>query len=62
MNEFWFYGDFLIEVVDSSQYLGLKLSYTGQFSCTQKNLARRGLGAMYALRNNVTQLVDPECK
>ena len=31
MNDFWVYGDFLIEVVDYFQYLGLKLSYTGKF-------------------------------
>ena len=60
MNDFWFYGDFLIEVVDSFQYLGLKLSYTGKFSCAQQDLASRGLRAMYALRNNVSQLVDPD--
>ena len=42
---------FLIEVVDSFQYLGLKLSYTGKFSCAQQDLASRGLRAMYALRN-----------
>ena len=60
MNDFWFYGDFLIEVVDSFQYLGLKLSSCGKFSCAQQDLARRGLRAMYALRNNVSQLVDPD--
>ena len=58
MNDFWFNGDFLIEVVDSFQYLGLILSYTGKFLCAQKDLASRGLRAMYALRNNVSQLVD----
>ena len=60
MNDFWFYGDFLIEVVDSFQYLGLKLSYTGKFSCAQQDLASKGLRAIYALRNNVSQLVDPD--
>ena len=60
MNDFWFYGDYLIEVVDSFLYLGLILSYTGKFSCAQQDSASKGPRAMYALRNNVSQLVDPD--
>ena len=60
MNDFWFYDDFLKEVVDSFQYLGLILSYTGKFSCAQQDSASRGLRAKYALRINVSQLFDPD--
>ena len=49
-NDFWFYGDTNLEIVDVINYLGLDLSYTGKFSCTQRNIADRGLRAFYALK------------
>ena len=60
--DFWFSGPFLTKVVDSFQYLGLKLSYNGKLSCAQQDLASRGLRAIYASRNNLSQLVDPDVK
>ena len=40
-------------------FLGLNLSYTGKFSCTQRNIADRGLRAFYALKRDVHELVNP---
>ena len=57
MNDFWFYGDFLIEVVDSFQYLGPQLSYTGK--CTTRFSQQRSESNV-RLINNVSQLVDPD--
>ena len=42
-NDFWFYGDTKLEIVDVINYLGLNLSYTEKFSCTPRNIADRGL-------------------
>ena len=37
-NDFWFYGDTKLEIVDIINYLGLHLSYTGKFSCKEISL------------------------
>ena len=58
-NDFWFYGDSNLEIVDVINYLGLNLSYTGKLSCTRRNIADRGLGAFYALKHDVHELVNP---
>ena len=58
INDFWFYADFLIEVVNSFHYFALILSYTGKFSCARQYSASRGMRAKYTLRN----IVSPRCK
>ena len=58
-NDFWFYGDTKLEIIDVINYLGLNLSYTGKFSCTQRNIADRGLRAFCALKRDVHGLVNP---
>ena len=58
-NDFWFYGDTKLEIVDVINYLGLNLSYTGKFSCTQRNIADRGFRAFYALKRDVHEFVSP---
>ena len=41
-NDFWFYSDTILKIVDVIDYLGINLSYTGVFfSCTQRNIADR---------------------
>ena len=57
-NDFWFYGDTNLEIADGINYLGLNLSYTGKFSCTQRNIADRSLRAFYALKRDVHELVN----
>ena len=51
-NDFWFYGDIKLEIVDVITHLGLNLSYTGKCSCTQRNIADRGLRVFYALKRS----------
>ena len=57
-NNFRFYGDTKLEIVDVINYLGLTLSYTGKFSCTQRNIADMGLRAFYALKREAHELVN----
>ena len=56
---YYIYGDNKLEIVDVINYLGLNLSYTGKFSCTQRNIADMGLRAFYALKRDVHELVYP---
>ena len=59
-HDVFFYGDVILEVVATFSYLGVTLSSSGKFSCTQQNLADRGLRALYALRKEVHSLVNPD--
>lgn len=62
IENFWFYGDILIEVVTKFNFLGLELGSNGKFSCTQNDLANRGLRAMYALQRRIGELVYPDIR
>lgn len=55
----FFYGDVILEIVESFNYLGVTVSASGKFLCAQQNLADRGLRALYALQKEVYTLVNP---
>ena len=54
VNDYWFYGDTLLEVVEQFSFLGLILSSSGKFSVTQQDIANRGLRAMFALQSHMS--------
>ena len=43
IDDIWFYGDSILEVVVHHSYLGIMFSCTEKFSGTQQDLADRGL-------------------
>ena len=58
-NDVFFYGDQMLEIVGSFDYLGVNLATSGKLSCTQQNLADRGLRALFALQKEVRGMVNP---
>ena len=48
-NETWTYGDKDIEVVNSFNYLGVNLNYTGNFNLNMQTLHGKGIKAMSVL-------------
>ena len=60
LDDVWFYGDIILQLVESFSYLGVLLSSTGKFSCTQQDLADRGLRALFSLKRITYELIDPK--
>ena len=50
IDDIWFYGDSILEVVEHFSYLGIMFSSTGKFSGTQQDLADRELRALFQFR------------
>ena len=61
-HDHFFYGHDLLKVSESVSYLGLTLSSRGKFLLTQRNLADRGLKAVYKLLKDTHDLYDPDLK
>ena len=61
-HDHFFYGHDLLKVSESVLYLGLTLSSRGKFLLTQRNLADRGLKAVYKLLKDTHDLYDPDLK
>ena len=60
-NEFWLYNGEKLEVLNEFCYLGVILNYNGKFLVCQKQLARQGRKAMFAMRSNVSDLMLNHC-
>ena len=61
-HDHFYYGHDLLKVSESVSYLGLTLSSRGKFLLTQRNLADRGLKAVYKLLKDTHDLYDPDLK
>ena len=60
IDDIWFYGDSILEVVEHLSYLGIMFSSTGKFSGTQQDLADRGLRALFLIQGIAYELIDPK--
>ena len=60
IDDIWFYGDSILEVVEHFPYLGIMFSSTGKFSRTQQDLADRGLRALFSIQGIAYELIDPK--
>ena len=60
INDIWFYGDSILEVVEHFSYLGIMFSSTGKFSGTQQDLADSGLRALFSIQGIAYELIDPK--
>ena len=61
-HDHFFHGHDVLKVSVSVSYLGLTLSSHGKFLLTQRNLADRGLKAVYKLLKDTHHLYDPDLK
>ena len=50
IDDIWFYGDSILEVVEHFSYLGIMFSSTGQFLGTRQDLADRGCEHYFQFR------------
>ena len=62
IDDIWFYGDSILEVVEHFSYLGTLFYNTGKFSGTQQDLADRGLRALFSIQGIAYKLIDPKPK
>ena len=60
-TERWVYNGEHIEVLNEFCYLGIVLNYNGKFLVCQKQLARQGKKAMFAMRSNISDLPLNHC-
>ena len=60
IDDIWFYGDSVLEVVEHFSYLDIMFSSTEKFSGTQQDLADRGLRALFSIQGITYELIDPK--
>ena len=58
IDDIWFYGDSILEVVEHLSYSGIMFSSTGKFSGTQQDLADMGLRALFSIQGIAYELID----
>ena len=58
IDDIWFYGDSILEVVEHFSYLAIMFSSTGKFSGNQQDLADRGLRALFSIQGIAYELID----